>query len=320
MYVTKSKIIVCCSQSVTGGPEVLHQLVNELCKQGHNAVIAYYPFEEYFECPIQYKRYNIKQGQLVDDSDTFIIIPESATWIIKRIKYAQIGIWWLSVDNYLFARHQSKINDVYFRYKSLIRWRLPLYRLKEYLHFTQSHYGANFLKSSRINSIPLSDYLSDEHLILRFTDDCREKENIVAYNPMKGKIQTKLIIKAYPDIQFIPINNMTALQVVELLSRAKIYIDFGHHPGKDRLPREAAMARCCVISGNKGSARFHEDLPIPKKYKLGDENNSYVYAFGQLAKAIFSDFNIHVIDFEYYREQILAEHENFKKQVKAIFC
>ena len=29
----------------------------------------------------------------------------------------------------------------------------------------------------------------------------------------------------------------------------KLYIDFGGFPGKDRLPREAVMHDCCIITG-----------------------------------------------------------------------
>ena len=33
----------------------------------------------------------------------------------------------------------------------------------------------------------------------------------------------------------------------------QVYIDFGHHPGQDRLPREAVQCGCVVITGTRGS-------------------------------------------------------------------
>ena len=51
---------------------------------------------------------------------------------------------------------------------------------------------------------------------------------------------------------------MTPEQVVDLMSESKVYIDFGNHPGKDRIPREAVINGCCVITGVRGSARFKE--------------------------------------------------------------
>ena len=320
MKVTEQKIFVCCSQAVTGGPELLHQLVHELRCIGREAYISYYPFEHEFSTPIAYQKYNAPQRKIEDEKDCFVVIPEAATWIVRDIKKAKIGIWWLSVDNYLQAKHQSKIKDLYRRYKSLLRSRLPLYRLRSALHFTQSFYSEHFLKKYGIPSCELSDYLGEDHLINSFNDEkIKKKENIVAYNPKKGQLQTKKLIAKYPTIKFVPIVNMTPIQVRELLQRAKVYIDFGHHPGKDRPPREAAMAGCCVITGIKGSANFYEDIPIPEKYKINDTNDSYLEKFNTLVTDIFENYKINSKEFTNYRNKIANEPELFKIQVKNIF-
>ena len=46
------------------------------------------------------------------------------------------------------------------------------------------------------------------------------------------------------------------------------YIDFGPHPGMDRLPREAALAGCIVITNREGAAAHDEDVPLPPEYKF----------------------------------------------------
>lgn len=319
MKVTERKIFVCCSQAVTGGPELLHQLVHELRSIGREAYISYYPFEQDFSCPKAYQKYDAPQRKIEDDKDSFVVIPEAATWIARDIKKAKIGIWWLSVDNYLQAKHQSKIKDLYKRYKSLLRSRLPLYRLRNSLHFTQSYYAKNFLKKSGVSSCDLSDYLGEDHLKYPFNGDASNKQNIVAYNPKKGQRQTKKLMERYPDIRFLPIANMTPMQVRELLQKAKVYIDFGHHPGKDRPPREAAMAGCCIITGIKGSANFYNDVPIPSKYKLNDTNDSYLENFEALVSDIFQNFDENSKEFTEYRDFILNEPELFRNQVKSIF-
>lgn len=319
MKINDKKIVVCCSQGITGGPELLHQLVHELREIGRDAHIAYYPFDEPFSCPEPYRKYNAPQGTLIDEPDTFVLVPESATFIIKQIKKASAGVWWMSVDNYLLAKHQSKLKDLYRRYKSLIRIRLPLFRMNQLAHFSQSHYSEEFLRQAHLNATPLTDYLSEVHLKHQDNDRLDNKENIVAYNPMKGQKQTLALINAYPDIQFVPIQKMTSKQVSELLSRSKIYVDFGHHPGKDRPPREAAMAGCCVITGRKGSAKYHQDVAIPDKYKLDDSRKDYIKHFGELVYKIFNAFETHAKDFDDYRAKIRLEPEIFKKQVREIF-
>lgn len=326
MKVSEKKIIVCCPHAITGGPELLHQLVHELREIGREAHISYYPFEQTFTCPEPYKKYNAPQSALIDESDAFVLVPESATWIIKRLKKARVGVWWLSVDNYFLVQRQSVFKDAYHRfwslirgYRGLIRGRMPLSRMRHLLHFTQSHYAERFLAKNNIRSIQLTDYLGSDHLMPAFTRGTRIKENVVAYNPKKGQRQTRALMRYHPSIQFVPIQNMTSKQVAELLDRAKVYVDFGHHPGKDRPPREAAMAGCCVITSQRGAARYHEDVAIPDKYKLDDRRAEYVKEFGKLIDEIFSDFEGHTKYFDDFRAIILDEPASFKKQVRNIF-
>lgn len=319
MLVPEAKIIVCCSQGVSGGPELLHQLVHELRANGRDAYICYYPFDIAFSCPEAYKKYDVRQTALIDEADTFILVPESATWILKLVNKARGGVWWLSVDNYFLAKGKSRLEDLYLRYKSLVRTRLPISQLRRLIHFSQSHYAEKFLTERNIQSYPLTDYLASDHLVDRIQSSGCHKENIVVFNPLKGRKKTQLLVDKYPNIEFVPIQKMTAHEVASLLTRAKIYIDFGHHPGKDRPPREAAMAGCCVLTGRGGSAAYYEDVPISEKYKLNDTTENFVDEFGKLAKEIFENFSVHTKDFDTYRVSILEEPGIFKAQVKQIF-
>jgi len=47
-----------------------------------------------------------------------------------------------------------------------------------------------------------------------------------------------------------------------------MYIDFGTHPGKDRIPREAALRNCIVLTNRNGAADNNVDVPIPNEYKI----------------------------------------------------
>lgn len=319
MRLCEKKIFVCCSHAITGGTELLHQLVHELRANDCDAVISYYPFEQNFSTPGRFLKYDAPSESFCDDDRHFIVLPEVATGIAKNIKKAKVGIWWLSVDNYFLLKHQSKLRDIYVRYKSAIKHRLPLYRMHKMIHFVQSAYAAEYLKKHGIKSYPLSDYLGCEHFEGAERVNVKDKEDIIVYNPKKGQKQTNKLIDAYPEYEFIPIANISPDEVSELLSRAKIYIDFGHHPGKDRMPREAAIAKCCVITGRKGSARYYQDLPILDKYKLKDYDDSYVKSFGELINNIYSDYCIHISDFEEYRRKISEEYDEFRLQVKDVF-
>mmetsp|Transcript_42175 Transcript_42175/g.61623 ORF Transcript_42175/g.61623 Transcript_42175/m.61623 type:complete len:139 (+) Transcript_42175:192-608(+) len=90
-------------------------------------------------------------------------------------------------------------------------------------------------------------------------------------------------------------------QVTALLHRAKVYIDFGPHPGMDRLPREAALANCLVITNTSGAAKYKEDVPIPGQYKISKFD---VDAIHRLLKSCLEDYEKRVKDFDAYREWI----------------
>ena len=54
---------------------------------------------------------------------------------------------------------------------------------------------------------------------------------------------------------------MSANQVINIFKRTKIYIDFGYHPGKDKMPREAVLFNNCVITNQKAVLKIHMIFP-----------------------------------------------------------
>ncbi|QGU31760.1 hypothetical protein [Thermochromatium tepidum] len=320
------KTLVCCPASVvTGGPELLHQLVEELRRIGHDAYIVYYPFNQVHQKPESYRCYDAPQSSLIDENNVLIVIPETATWIIRYIKNARVAVWWLSVDNYLNRKGESKIRDLFMYIIGFIRphkfskRRVPIWGIKRCIHLFQSQYARDFLACKGLDGVMLTDYLSDIYLNGALSIDISTKQNIICYNPKKGLKKTNRLRNAYPEFTFVPIQGLTRNGVYELLCRSKVYIDFGHHPGKDRLPREAAMAGCCVITGRQGSANNDLDVPLPQQFKLDDNNESYISEFGLLLQKIFSDFCWAHQEMAGYREKIMQERTVFKEQVKNFF-
>jgi hypothetical protein len=177
----------------------------------------------------------------------------------------------------------------------------------------------NFLKKIGIDDnrvFYLSDYLNKAFLNIQ--TDLSKKENIVAYNPKKGLAFTKEIMKLAKDIKFVPLINMTRQQVIETLQRAKVYIDFGNHPGKDRIPREAAILGCCVITGKRGSAAFFEDVSIPDEYKFKDKKENMPKIIEKI-RDCFENFEERYKDFDHCRKRIKQEPQKFIEDLKKIF-
>jgi hypothetical protein len=162
----------------------------------------------------------------------------------------------------------------------------------------------------------LSDYLNNRFIESNF--DPKVKDNIVVYYPTKGLFFTKKIIRLCPSIKFIAIQNMTRNEVISLLKRAKVYIDFGNHPGKDRIPREAAILGCCVIVAKRGSAKFAEDVPISEEYKFEDVNNNISNILYKIRDCL-DNYERRYSDFDNYRKVIRKEPEKFVNDLNQIF-
>lgn len=323
--------VVCPSNNKTGGTELLHQLVfqlNQINGIFKKAIITYY-FEGNYDknnpTPNDFKQYVSEYclvSDIVDSFENIVIFPEVCIGKHRKYKHIQKIVWWLSVDNFKimigrinrlkkwgvksFIKHLI-IND-YYSEKDLNRINY---------HFVQSYFAKDYILNKGIddkNIYYLSDYIND---IYTSTDYCGAKEDIVLYNPKKGFEFTEQLILFAPEINWVPISGMSTQQVFELLHKSKVYIDFGNHPGKDRIPREAAMSGCCIITNRNGSAAFKEDVPIPDTYKFG--NDCPIADVICTIKDCIANYDSHINDFYEYREFIKSEKHEFVEDIISIF-
>lgn len=131
-------------------------------------------------------------------------------------------------------------------------------------------------------------------------------------------IFTQKIIKFAEDIEFVAIKNMTRDEVTNLLSMAKVYIDFGNHPGKDRIPREASISGCCVITNNKGTAKHIEDVPIFKEFKFDNIDDNITKIVSKIYDC-FENYEANSKKFNEHRKMIINEQNSFINDIKNIF-
>jgi len=91
------KFYVCCpGNSVTGGPELLHQLVGALRSNGKDASIVYYPFDKTFQVPEKYAHYDVAVATSEDCNGGIVVLPEERTPFVDYFLNSEIYIWWLS--------------------------------------------------------------------------------------------------------------------------------------------------------------------------------------------------------------------------------
>jgi hypothetical protein len=288
--------IYCPADSMTGGPEALHQLCSAINEQGGKARMVYidYSSENIVKAatPLPYKIYCSRSvTQIEDNEENIVIVPEIWPHLLKGYQKIQKGVWWLSV-NYL--RSEEVFAD------------------KTLLHLYQSFYAKQFLLSNNVSQpLALFDYLN-----IPFRKNRQEnKLKQICYNPKKGIEVTNRIIERLPDITFIALKGFSKKEMAKVLSESAMYIDFGAHPGKDRIPREAAMAGSVVITSVNGSAVFFEDIPIDSKYKFKDED---IDAVCHTITTVMAEYSSHINDFDYYCRVIRDQKKEFYNQVATL--
>ncbi len=281
-------IAICPGDYVTGGPEALHQLVD---MANHvlpgSAAICYWPFEESFEKNEAFKSYNapiIQRNKI--PADAVIVIPEVLPYLVLEFEQRCV-LWWLSVDNFL---------DVY-------RGLLNLFDL----HVTQSTYASNEVKALfHLPSIMLSDYINSEFQSI----GQRSKNKTIAVNPSKGIDLIERFRSLNPEISVVILENLSRIEVRELLLSAMAYIDFGHHPGKDRLPREATLQNAIVFARRAGAAQLFADLQLPDEYLFDDLSD-----LSLKIDKLFEQYPLHVERQQLYREHVGNQKNIFMQEV-----
>ena len=326
-------VLIFCPEYLNGGCEALHQLGHQIARHGGIAHMAYYgpysrleldgdflrcypapsPTSEYFA---RYEPTALHEARL--GPDTLVVMPEMLTTFaaISDPRY-QRALWWLSVDNAII-QNPDLLDPA---------WRLRFLDDPELVHFHQCDYARAFLQANNTARYhALSDYTDPDiiHRSLTASENppISDRSNTICFYPGKGAELAAGFISGRGalarQVDFVPIRGMTKAQVRDALFAARMYIDFGNHPGKDRTPREAAAAGAIVLLNAVGAARFFPDHPLPAEY-LFTEDDVTTGTLHRKVNAILEEPKAHFARQRMYRDEILHEQERFDLEVRSFF-
>lgn len=310
--------LLCHARNRTGGPEALHQLGRALIDLGHDARMVYIEhgavpsvdgykvsFPE-IEAPMPpaYAHYDVPSGFAFEDlPGNALVFPEMEPGIVRFAQRMTPLMWWLSIDNGLRAV------EAFGGFAAI--------RAARCEHVCQSFYAWEYLRRHDIQGLPLFDYTAPEHAAAADRAGDTERQNRVLF-PARGAWFTGWLRRWAPDLMWQEIKGFTAHQVQTLFLTSKLYVDFGSHPGKDRMPREAAILGCCVMTGQRGAAANPFDIPVLNAYKFRDSR----WQIPRIVRAIRStlaEYDQRRADFSSYRRMIMGERAEFVAQAARIF-
>lgn len=338
--------ILCPANCVTGGPDALHQIVFYLNRLGINSTIAYVANADCkIEIPIPYRIYTdsfITKEEIVDDEKNAIIIPETYSYMAKEYKKAEVFIWWLSVDNN--TKYTSYLNKLLFCLTFPLRYivKNKTYRgnakkifcdrikKKKYCfskeqanisHMCASFYALDYVGARSQRPVykaiePISKNILEHYNEHKDDLSLENRSDVILFNPKKsGKFINKLI-KKYSDLSFLPLTGLSQDELIEKYKTSKLFIDFGPFPGAERMPKEAVLYGCAIITGKHGASALHSDVPINGEYKLIEKNHKAVY---EKIKHVLDHYIELYSDFNEYREVVLNLEAGFIDSLKELF-
>ena len=299
---------ICPANFATGGTESIHQLVSAMnrVKDVHARILYTNWNRKDTSQPKEYVHYECEYiTEFPSDFKGCVIFPEvyGNDAVKPQYKDCVVAMNWAGVDVYDWNVPKEK-RGIYLQRKDMI-------------HIARSKYAMDTLTKKGLKPIEVACTVSDE-----FFEPYEEEPrwNTVLYNGVGFKLTPfqKAVIemcKAQYHIKFLPLINFKRPKLIEIMRRSKLYIDFGEFSGRERLPREAALCGCCVLTSNLGAAGYFEDVAISDRYKFDDT---------QLAEAverireIIRNYPTIKTDFDEYRISLCKDREIYPKQVKEL--
>lgn len=315
-------------RSFTGGPLAIHQAASVMNELGGDASIIYLRGSKKADRSGAVKR----RGQLIKirnplykrrvdqrlkaagvnsasqaTIDDHFVVAESdpglASYLIS-LGCKNVYLWWLSVDNFPLSSLHTLEN------RNTIRLCHNL---------CQSHYALDLVKKLGAGRVSmLSDFIEFE------TPDSPapfvSRSFDIAYLPAKSQGAEALVQKLGENFNLVALRGMSRSQIEETLRSTKVFIDFGHHPGKDRVPREAALCGCIPLVRKTGAASYYADVPLPDELLVETSEFFEPEQIGSTVSAVLEDHSKFDEMLSNYKNTIINEKRIFEDELRELIA
>ena len=172
------------------------------------------------------------------------------------------------------------------------------------------------------NIFPVTDYISKEFLSLKNTPlpPSSAKENLITYYAPKSNVFTTTICKDLAEkynYSYLPLESYSTEELINILKKSKIFLDFSFFPGRNKMHREASGGGNIVLTSNLGAAKRREDVNIKDEYKFDIGKKGLEEAEKKIVECI-ENFDEKIKDFDEHREEAFREKEVFDRNIKGL--
>jgi hypothetical protein len=318
------RVVLVSPVAITGGPEAINQLSQSLgaigveCRillmgagqenrlDGRRLASMNPPNHHYAQAYAEYGPRFLREIDL--NEDTLVVLSEGLLRQHHRFTMCGLAIWWLSIDNAFRAFPTPEQGEAVMN---------ALFARREVIHLHQSAYARDWLRGRGLERIyDLADYTSP--VFTTVPPRGPSPKPIVCYNAVKGSELAQACFEQAPRFEALALQGYTKAELATIFRERMLYVDFGHFPGKDRLPREAAAAGAIVFVHRKGAGACYEDFPLPDAFKFTEEDVSSGELLKRLDAAV-ADPAGHWARQDHFRSLVAWEKAHFHDQVMRLW-
>lgn len=236
------------------------------------------------------------------DQSTLVILPEVATDHVAFFEGARVGIHWLSTENF-----QAVCNE---RLKKLIS--LGTLNTAGLIHTYQAPSTGVTLSRWGVSPYPIYGYTPVQYLAPHNTE---RRPNSIAF---RNGALAEQFIQSSPSYQWTCVDGIAkAEEIMDLLKKSILYIDFSDFSGVSDMPRKASALGAVVMLREVGLANDREAYPLDGKYLF----NTMTLHKGDLKKLvddIFKNPHFHSQAQRHFRTLIHGEKSMFTAQMQEL--
>jgi hypothetical protein len=142
----------------------------------------------------------------------------------------------------------------------------------------------------------------------------RKERNVVLFNQVKASSHAEALAQRLPDVEFRPLGGKPYDDAMRDLASATLYIELGHLPGRDRLPREAAFYGTPVVTLCRGAGYLWADVPLPVEDRIPYLDN-WETPMVEAIQRVIADPHAALERQASYREWVVHEPERYERAV-----
>jgi len=293
--------IVCPSDEVTGSAESLHQFGRAAATLGWDARIAYGGDPIFGAVASAFRSYGLRNDQdVADEPDVLVLAAHTDVSAVTHLTQARKLIWWLRLDEIATDVNEAAL------------------AVPDAVHLAQSEHARSFLAARGVEASVVGDYVPAAFIARATALIPAAKLDTVLYNPDPSDRFTPRLIEASTGVlQWVPVSGLGRDEVAELMAYSKVYVDFGAHPGRTRLPREALAAGCVVVTGRRGAASNGTDLPLPEGFAFDDNEPAVLSVLDRIALTVMN-FDGAVLEVAPNRAAVASESTLLIEELQAL--